>query len=323
MHRLGDGAVGGVALAAGAQLDQVHRLARVEVEDVADPEGEAERVRRELVEPGRGESLVLALGDLQRPLEFAADARFARPPRGCRRRGRGRAAATARSASGGAGGRGRRRSRRRSRSGSGAPRSRARDGGGGCRARRRWRRGSAPRSSSPSASTAARTSGSGTAAASNRQRGEQVDFAPSTWSRSTAGAGSASSRRPRPSRSTHRSVARAARLQVVDPLAAAVGPLDPRDEARHHLLQLGEDHRAELARLGQRRGHQPQDQLLVGLAGGVDADVAEGRGGEEPAQEVERLGADRAPPRRLGLAVAARPALAPPTPRPCRASASR
>src|SRR6201992_3370589 len=77
VHRLRDRAVGRVALAAGAQLDQVHRLARVQVEDVADPEGEAERVRGELVEPGRGESRVLAAGDLQRPFEFAPDARFA------------------------------------------------------------------------------------------------------------------------------------------------------------------------------------------------------------------------------------------------------
>ena len=100
----------------------------------------------------------------------------------------------------------------------------------------------------------------------------------------------------------------AAALQVGDPLAAAVGALHPGDEARHHLLQLGEDHRAELARLGQRRGHQPQEQLLVGLAGGEDADVAQGRGGQQPAQQVERLGADRAPPGRLGL-LAARPAL--------------
>ena len=52
VHRLGDGAVGRVALAAGAQLDQVHRLARVEVERVADPVGEAERVGRLLAQAG-------------------------------------------------------------------------------------------------------------------------------------------------------------------------------------------------------------------------------------------------------------------------------
>ena len=101
----------------------------------------------------------------------------------------------------------------------------------------------------------------------------------------------------------------AAPLQVGDPLAAAVGPLDPGDEARHHLLELAQDHLAVLARLGQRRGHQPQQQLLVGLAGGVDADVAQRRGGQQAAQQVERLGADRAAPGALGLAVAARPAL--------------
>ena len=45
-------------------------LQAVWVQRVADAEGEAERVGGELVEPGRGEPLVLALGDLQRALEF-------------------------------------------------------------------------------------------------------------------------------------------------------------------------------------------------------------------------------------------------------------
>ncbi len=101
----------------------------------------------------------------------------------------------------------------------------------------------------------------------------------------------------------------AALLKVGDPLAAAVGAIDPGDEARHHLLQLRQDHAAVLARLRQRRGHQPQDQLLVGLAGGVDADVAERRRRQQAAQQVQRLGPDRALPGALGLAVAARPAL--------------
>ena len=48
VHRLGDRAVGGVALAAGAQLADVHRLAGVHVEDVADPVAEAEGVGRGL-----------------------------------------------------------------------------------------------------------------------------------------------------------------------------------------------------------------------------------------------------------------------------------
>ena len=76
VHRLGDGAVGGVALAARAQLDQVHRLAGVEVEHVADPVGEAERVGRLLGEAGVGEPLVLGPRDLERPLELAAEPRF-------------------------------------------------------------------------------------------------------------------------------------------------------------------------------------------------------------------------------------------------------
>jgi len=77
MHRLGDGAVGRVALAAGAQLDQVHRLAGVQVEHVADAEGEAERVGRQLGEPGGGKPLVLGLRDLQRSFEFATYPGFA------------------------------------------------------------------------------------------------------------------------------------------------------------------------------------------------------------------------------------------------------
>ena len=45
-HLQGDGAVGRMALAAGAELDQVQRLARVELEDVPDAIGEAERIGR-------------------------------------------------------------------------------------------------------------------------------------------------------------------------------------------------------------------------------------------------------------------------------------
>ena len=96
-----------------------------------------------------------------------------------------------------------------------------------------------------------------------------------------------------------------ARLEVGDPLAAAVGALDARDEARHHRLDGLEDPAAVLARLGQRVGEQVQDQLLVGLAGGVDAHVRQRRRGQQAAQQVERLGLDRAPVRRRRLAVAA------------------
>src|SRR5206468_3465706 len=58
-HLQGDGPVGGMALAAGAKLDQVQRLARVELEHVSDAIGEAERVRRFLGEPLAAQALVL------------------------------------------------------------------------------------------------------------------------------------------------------------------------------------------------------------------------------------------------------------------------
>src|SRR5215216_4564689 len=66
VHPLRDGAVRGVTLAAGAQLDQVHRLAGVEVEHVADPVAQAERVRRRGGEPRAGEPPVLGGRALQR-----------------------------------------------------------------------------------------------------------------------------------------------------------------------------------------------------------------------------------------------------------------
>src|SRR5438477_2955463 len=99
-----------------------------------------------------------------------------------------------------------------------------------------------------------------------------------------------------------------AAAQVLDPGAAAVGTLHPRDEARDDLAELLEDHLPVLAGLRQRRGRHSQQQLLIGLAGGEDPDVAERGCGQEAAQEVQGLGADRAPPRRLGL-VGSRPAL--------------
>src|SRR6185436_11619250 len=50
-HLQGDGPVGRVPLAAGAKLDQVERLPRVELEDVADAIGETERIRRPSTRP--------------------------------------------------------------------------------------------------------------------------------------------------------------------------------------------------------------------------------------------------------------------------------
>ena len=89
VHRLGDRAVGRVALAAGAQLADVHRLARVHVEDVADPVAEAERVGRGLGHARRPRAA------RTRPGRSRARARTRRrrpprgPPRARRRRGRG------------------------------------------------------------------------------------------------------------------------------------------------------------------------------------------------------------------------------------------
>ena len=54
-----DGAVGRVALAPRAQLDELHRLAGVEVEDVTNPEAEAERIGRLALAALAGEALPL------------------------------------------------------------------------------------------------------------------------------------------------------------------------------------------------------------------------------------------------------------------------
>src|SRR5581483_1980003 len=77
VHRLGDGAVGGMSLAAGAKLADVHCLAGVQVEDVADPVAEAEGVRRRLGQAGALEALELAPRDLERALVLAAGAGLA------------------------------------------------------------------------------------------------------------------------------------------------------------------------------------------------------------------------------------------------------
>ena len=90
-------------------------------------------------------------------------------------------------------------------------------------------------------------------------------------------------------------------LQVADPLAAAVGPLDAGHEARHHRLDLVEDHLPVAASLRQRVGEQVQDQLLVGLAAREDPHVRQRARRQQPAQQVERLCLDRALVGRRGL----------------------
>src|SRR5205823_3030478 len=70
----GDGPVGRVALAAGAELDQVQRLTGVELEHVTDAIGEAEGVRRLLREPFAAQPLVLQARSLERAYVVAAQA---------------------------------------------------------------------------------------------------------------------------------------------------------------------------------------------------------------------------------------------------------
>src|SRR6266851_6677745 len=62
-------------LAAGPQLDQMQRLARVELEHVAETEREAERVRSLLDEPFAAQPRVLDAGDVERTLILAAQPR--------------------------------------------------------------------------------------------------------------------------------------------------------------------------------------------------------------------------------------------------------
>ena len=59
MHLVGYRAVAGMALAPGAQLDQLHRLAGVQVEDEADPVTQAERVGSSCLKTLAAQPLVL------------------------------------------------------------------------------------------------------------------------------------------------------------------------------------------------------------------------------------------------------------------------
>ncbi len=55
-----------MSLAAGTELDQLHRLARVEIEDEAQPVAEAQRIRRRAAQSAVDEALVLEPRKLQR-----------------------------------------------------------------------------------------------------------------------------------------------------------------------------------------------------------------------------------------------------------------
>ena len=91
--------------------------------------------------------------------------------------------------------------------------------------------------------------------------------------------------------------------QVLDPASAAVRARHAGYEARHHRLQLLEQHLAVGARLGERMREQVEDELLVRLPRCIDPDVRERRRRQDAADEVERLRAHGAPvrSRRLSL----------------------
>src|SRR4029078_6536047 len=75
VHLVRDGAVGRVALAPGPQLDELHGLAGVEVEDVADAEPEAQRVGRLALAALGREELPLRARDLVRAAHRVGAAR--------------------------------------------------------------------------------------------------------------------------------------------------------------------------------------------------------------------------------------------------------
>src|SRR6185369_10950334 len=66
VHLVRDGAVARMALAPRAQLDELHRLARVEVEHETDSVAQTERVGRLAIAAFADQALPLAPGDVER-----------------------------------------------------------------------------------------------------------------------------------------------------------------------------------------------------------------------------------------------------------------
>ena len=284
MHLVGDGAVARMPLAAGAQLDQLHRLAGVEVEDEADPVAEAQRVRRGVWRPRpsaaartrrlrdleRAAVLVAAAGELDLLGNAGAEVGRQRLPLDRQHPvalqvaeravvGDDLEAVAQRLEP--------------------APGAVAAVG----RASRPDRRAAAPRSSASSDATAsriallARTRSTRTAAPrAGRPRRRRRARSPTDGPSASASVDGSS----RPSRSAHRSPAPRPGLQVGDPLAAALGPLDARDEARHHGLDLVEDHPRRTR--GPRAGDAP--------AGAGSAARRSGRVAKIPMCESELAG---------------------------------
>ena len=104
--------------------------------------------------------------------------------------------------------------------------------------------------------------------------------------------------RPRPPTSDSTSSAVRSRVvaEVVAPADAALGDVDPPQEAGDHLAQLVQHQLAVVACLGQRVGAQTQQQRLERLTAAIDADVGQRRRRQDAAHGVERLG-----PRRLAV----------------------
>ena len=84
-------------------------------------------------------------------------------------------------------------------------------------------------------------------------------------------------------RDTTAAVCCAGRAEIGRPFATPLRGVDALQERGDHLAQLDEHHVGVLARLGQGVRAHAQQQLLVGLAGAVDADVGEGCRRQEPA----------------------------------------
>ncbi len=81
--------------------------------------------------------------------------------------------------------------------------------------------------------------------------------------------------------------------EVTAPLPSPVGPVEAREERRDHLAELGVDELGVGADLRQGVAPHPQQQVLVGLAGAVHADVRERRRREQAPQGVECPGPHR------------------------------
>ena len=82
---------------------------------------------------------------------------------------------------------------------------------------------------------------------------------------------------------------------------APVVDVDPLHPGRDDLAQLGQHEVGVRPGLGERMGAHPDQERLVGLAAGVDAEVGGGGGRQQAAQGVEGLGPHRLAPDEVGV----------------------